>query len=120
MPQGEGVGRVFPHRRAPRATPEKGALQHAHLDERLGRGCSEVSQDHAVGANRRLVSGQLHLRIRRTEGSKSQPHHLRRWKLSGDLAGLRDERSRADRAVPRLYVSGQGPAGDHGESDGVG
>ena len=38
----------------------------------------------------------------------------------GDLARLRHEGRRADRALPGLHVSGQGPAGDHGQGHGLG
>jgi hypothetical protein len=47
------------------------------------------------------------------KGLKGQPDHLRRRQLSGDLARLRHEGRRADRALPGLHVSGQGTAG-HG------
>ena len=100
--------------------PEEGALQHADPDERPGRDRAEVSQDHAVGADRGLVSGQLHLRLGRAEGAEGQPDHLRRRQLSRDLARLRHEGRRADRALPGLHVSGQGAAGDHGQGDGLG
>ena len=107
LPQGEGLGRVLADRRAPRGASEQGALQHAHPDERQGRDRPEISQDHAVGADRRLVSGQLHLCFRRPEGSQDLPDHLRRRQLSGDLARLRHARRRADRSLPGLHVSGQ-------------
>ena len=69
--------------------------------------------------DRRLVSGQLHLRLRRAEGAEDQPDHLRRRQLPGDLARLRHARRRADRPLPGLHVSGQGAA-DHGrQGDGV-
>ena len=51
-----------------------------------GRDRAEVPQDHAVGADRRLVPGQLHLRLRGAEGAQDEPDHLRRRQLPGDLA----------------------------------
>ena len=100
--------------------PKKAPYNTLILMNDQGRGRSEISQDHALGADRGLVSGQLHLRVGRTEGSEGQPHHLRRRQLSGNLARLRDEGRRTDRPLPGLYVSGQGPAGDHGQGNGVG
>ena len=100
--------------------PQQGALQHADPDERQGRDRSEISQDHAVGADRRLVSRQLHLRLGRSEGAEDQPDHLRRRQLSGNLARLRHEGRRADRALPGLHVSGQGAADPDFQGDGLG
>ena len=120
LPQGEGLGRLLAHRRTARGASEEGALQHAHPDERQGRDRAEISQDHALGADRRLVSGQLHLRLRRARRVSRSPDHLRRRQLSGNLARLRDEGRRADRALPGLHVSGQGPADHHGQGDGLG
>ena len=120
LPQGEGLGRVLADRGAPRGASEQGALQHAHPDERQGRDRAEVPQDHALGADRGLVSRQLHLCLRWPEGAQDQPHHLRRRQLPGDLARLRDERCGADRPLPGLHVSGQGAAGADGEGDGLG
>ena len=56
LPQGQGVGRVLADRRAPRGAPQQGALQHPDPDERQGRDRPEVPQDHALGADRGLVS----------------------------------------------------------------
>ena len=120
LPQGQRVGRVLAHRRAARGASQEGAVQHADPDERQGRDRAEVPQDHALGADRRLVSGQLHLRLRRSERPEGQPDHLRRRQLSGNLARLRDEGRGADRALPGLHVSGQGAAGHHGQGDGLG
>ena len=120
LPQGQGLGRVLAHRRAPRGASEQGAVQHPDPDERQGRDRPEVPQDHAVGADRRLVSRQLHLRVRRPEGPEGQPDHLRRRQLSGDLARLRHEGRRADRALPGLHVSGQGTADHDFQGDGLG
>ncbi len=100
--------------------PKKAPYNTLDPDERQGRDRAEISQDHAMGADRGLVSRQLHLRLRRTEGAEGLADHLRRRQLSGDLARLRHEGRRADRPLPGLHVSGEGPAGDHGESDGVG
>lgn len=47
---------------------------------------------------------QLHLRLRWTKGPENQPDHLRRRQLPGDLARLRDEGRRTDRALPGLHV----------------
>ena len=77
LPQGQGLGRVFADRRAPRGAPQQGALQHADPDERQGRDRAEISQDHAVGADRGLVSRQLHLCFGRSEGTEDLPDHLR-------------------------------------------
>jgi amidase len=46
--------------------------------------------------------------------------HLRRRQLSGNLARLRHEGRRTDRALPGLHVSRQGPAGADGQGDGLG
>ena len=120
LPQGQGLGRVLAHRRAARGASEQGAVQHPDPDERQGRDRAEVPQDHAVGADRRLVSRQLHLCFRWAEGSEGQPDHLRRRQLSGDLARLRHEGRRADRALPGLHVSGQGAADPDFQGDGLG
>ena len=120
LPEGEGLGRVLAHRRAPRGPSQQGALQHPDPDERQGRDRPEIPQDHALGADRGLVSRQLHLRLGGPEGAEDQPDHLRRRQLPRNLARLRDEGRRADRPLPGLHVSGQGPAGDHGQGDGLG
>ena len=120
LPQGQGLGRVLADRRAPRAAPAQGTLQHPDPDERQGRDRPEIPQDHAVGADRGLVSRQLHLCFRRSERPQGQPDHLRRRQLSGNLARLRHEGGRADRALPGLHVSGQGTADPDFQGDGLG
>ena len=82
LPQGASLGRVLADRRAPRGAPEEGALQHADPDERQGRDRAEIPQDHAVVPDRGLVSRQLHLCLRWSEGPEDQPDHLRRRQLS--------------------------------------
>ncbi len=47
-------------------------------------------------------------------------YHLRRWQLPRDLARLRHEGRRADRALPGLHVPREGPAGAHGQGHGLG
>ena len=91
--------------------PNKAPYNTLILMNDQGRDRPEVPQDHALGADRGLVPGQLHLCLGRTEGPEDQPDHLRRRQLSGNLARLRDARCGADRSLPGLHVPGQGPAG---------
>ena len=113
LPPQQGLGRLLADRRTARGASQQGAVQHADPDERPGQDRPEVPQDHALVPHRRLVSGQLHLRLRRPQGDEGQPDHLRRRQLPRDLARLRHARGRADRPLPGLHVPGQGAA-DHG------
>ena len=120
LPQGQRLGRILPHRRTARGASAQGAVQHPGADRQQRRDRPEVPQDHSLVPHRGLVSRWPDLRQRRAEGHEDQPDHLRRRQLPGNLARLRDEGRRADRALPGLHVPGQGPAGDDGQGHGLG
>ncbi len=66
--------------------PNKAPYNTLILMNNKGEDCPEVPKDHAVDANRGLVSRRLHLRVRGAQGHEGQPDHLRRRQLSGNLA----------------------------------